>query len=257
MYNYIIVQSQKPPVLLFPVPLFCCFFFRAALETNHSPGAVPRLASKFKNGIHTNTRSTGSKMHPLDICGAVFGSRHSMHSSCYFTEDLMKCIQKIIDTPHTSERISFCNRIPPDDQDRSLPPQIHICNAYFFPDILFWDPLSRIPSLNGFLRCPREACSGKDSFLRAVGWKDGKTARNNPRRLYGLTCPVMLVSHIYRCQLHHHEILFHDSEVLQQLLEVDRQPFILSHITGMTRELQTTISSYICRVWHFRMSKTF
>ena len=162
-----------------------------------------------------------------------------------FTEDLMKCIQKIIDTPHTSERISFCNRIPPDDQDRSLPPQIHICNAYFFPDILFWDPLSRIPSLNGFLRCPREACSGKDSFLRAVGWKDGKTARNNPRRLYGLTCPVMLVSHIYRCQLHHHEILFHDSEVLQQLLEVDRQPFILSHITGMTRELQTTISSYI------------
>ena len=162
-----------------------------------------------------------------------------------FTEDLMECIQKIIDTPHTSERVSFCNRIPPDDQDRSLPPQIHICNAYFFPDILFWDPLSRIPSLNGFLRCPREACSGKDSFLRAVGWKDGKTARNNPRRLYGLTCPVMLVSRIYRCQLHHHEILSHDSEVLQQLLEVDRQPFILSHITGITRELQTTISSYI------------
>lgn len=160
-----------------------------------------------------------------------------------FSEGLMECIQKIIATPRTSERASFCNQLPPVHQDRSVPPQMHICNDYFFPDILFWDSLSRIPSLNGFLRCPIEACSGKNSFLRAVGWKDGKTEEQS-RPLYGLTCPVMLVSRIY-CQLHNHEILALDSEVLQQLLEVDRQPFILSHITGMTRELQTTISSYI------------
>ena len=59
----------------------------------------------------------------------------------------------------------------------SAPPEIRY--SYFFPDILFWDPLSRIPSLKGFLKCPREACSGKNSFLRVVGWKDGKTDRNN------------------------------------------------------------------------------
>lgn len=72
-----------------------------------------------------------------------------------------------------------------------------------------------------------------------------KDGRNNPCRLYGLTCPVMLVSRIYRCQLYNHEIIAHDSEVLKQLHEVDWQPFILSHIMGMTRELQLAISSYI------------
>ena len=162
-----------------------------------------------------------------------------------YTEDLLGCIQKTVTTPCMRERVSFCHQLPPDrgheavDHNFSAPPEIH--NSYFFPDILFWDPLSRIPSLNGFLKCPREAYSGKNSFLRAIGWKDRKTERNNPRRLYGLTCPVMLVSRIYRSQLHNHEIIAHDSEVLKQLLEVDRQPFILTHITGMTRELQITI----------------
>ena len=55
----------------------------------------------------------------------------------------------------------------------------------------------------------------------------------------------MLVSRVYRCQSHNHEIIAHDCGVLKQLLDVDREPFILSHLTGMTRELQMTISSYI------------
>lgn len=164
-----------------------------------------------------------------------------------FTDDLKECIQKGIATPGMRERISFCHLVPPNPchtpVDSSAPPEI--LYSYFFPDILFWDPLSRIPSLKGFLKCPREACSGKNSFLRVVGWKDGKTDRNNPRRLYGLTCPVMLVSRVYRCQSHNHEIIAHDCGLLKQLLGVDREPFILSHLTGMTRELQMTISSYI------------
>lgn len=165
-----------------------------------------------------------------------------------FDEDLKGYIQKTIaNGMPTSERISFAHRPPPDPGheglDHSVPPEIR--SSYFFPDILFWDPLSRIPSLKGFLQCPRETCSGKNSLLRAVGWKDGKTTRNNPRRLYGLACPVILVSRIYRCQLNHHEIIAHDSEILKQILEIDLPPFILSHITGMTREQQFTIASYI------------
>ena len=158
-----------------------------------------------------------------------------------------KIIQKTITAPGTSERVSFCHQLPPDPDheavDHSVLPEI--LNSYFFPDILFWDPLSTIPSLKGFLKCPIKACSGKNSFLRAVGWKDGKTERNNPCRLYGLTCPDMLASQTYRCQFHNHEIIAHDSEVLKQLLEVDKQPFILSHLTRMMRDLQITISSYI------------
>ena len=124
-------------------------------------------------------------------------------------------------TPCMPERISFCHLVPPNPchkpVDSSAPHEISY--SYFFPDILFWDPLSRTPSLKGFLKCLREACSGKTASL----WSPcGKTDGNNPRRLYGLTCPVMLVSRVYRCQLHNHEIIAHDCGVLKQLLDVDR-----------------------------------
>ena len=118
-------------------------------------------------------------------------------------------------------------------------------NLYFFPDVIFWDPLSRLSLRREFLQCPKESCCGKRSCLRAVGWKDGKTKRDNPRRLYGLIHPVVLVSRIYRCQLSNHEVIAHDGDIIKQLSDKDRPPFMLSHITGMTRELQNTITSHI------------
>lgn len=92
-----------------------------------------------------------------------------------FTKDLKKCIQKTIATPSMSERISFCHGLPLDGHeaiDRSVP--LDICSSYFFPDVLFWDPLSRIPLIQGFLRCPREACFEKTVSL---GPLDGKMER--------------------------------------------------------------------------------
>ena len=94
-----------------------------------------------------------------------------------FTEDLKGCIQKTIATPSERlERVSFCHHLSPDRRreavDHPVPPEIR--SSYFFPDILFWDPLTKIPSIKGFLQRPREACCGKNSFLRAIGWKDGR-----------------------------------------------------------------------------------
>ena len=90
-----------------------------------------------------------------------------------FTDDLKECIQKAIATPGMRERISFCHLVPPNPRhrpvDSSAPPEI--LYSYFFPDILFWDPLSRIPSLKGFLKCSREACSGKTASLGSSGGK--------------------------------------------------------------------------------------
>lgn len=164
-----------------------------------------------------------------------------------FDDDLKRYIQKLLadSITLTTERISFCHPPPPASGVNKVKPLEQQFNLYFFPDILFWDPLSRIPSIRGVLQCPKEACKGRNSLLRAVGWKDGKTERSNPRRLYGLTTPVVLVSRVYRCQLNNHEVVAHDGHILMQLCKTDRPPFILSHLSGITRDVQTAISSFV------------
>lgn len=170
-----------------------------------------------------------------------------------FDGDLKTYIQKSIadSIKRMTERISFCHPPPSSNLQASISgvnqvePLTQQFNLYFIPDILFWDPLSTIPSLKGVLQCPKEACKGRNSFLRAVGWKDGKTERSNPRQLYGLTAPVELVSCVYRCQLNNNEVVAHDGHILMQLRNTDRPPFILSHLSGITRDVQTAISSYV------------
>ena len=94
-----------------------------------------------------------------------------------FDDDLKSYIQKSIadSIPLTTQRISFCHPPPSSNIQASVSgvnqvePLAQQFNLYFFPDILFWDPLSTIPSLKGVLQCPKEACKGRNSFLRAVG----------------------------------------------------------------------------------------
>ena len=89
------------------------------------------------------------------------------------TDDLKECIQKSDGYSWYAWKDLF---LPPSSPnpchkpvDSSAPHEISY--SYFFPDILFWDPLSRIPSLKGFLKCSREACSGKTASLGSSGGK--------------------------------------------------------------------------------------
>ena len=96
-----------------------------------------------------------------------------------FTDDLKECIQKAIVTPGMRERISFCHLVPPNLCHRPVnssaplaPPEI--LYSYFFPDILFWDPLSRIPSLKASSNAQEKHVQGKTASLGSSG---GKMAR--------------------------------------------------------------------------------
>lgn len=85
-----------------------------------------------------------------------------------FDEDLKGYIQKTIaNGMPTSEMISFAHRPPPDPGheglDHFVPPEIR--SSYFFPDILFWDPLSRIPSLiKAFYNAQEKHVPGKTVY---------------------------------------------------------------------------------------------
>ena len=86
-----------------------------------------------------------------------------------FDDDLKSYIQKSIadSVTFTTERLSFCH--PPLSSNiqasvsgvNQVEPIAQQFNLYFFPDILFWDPLSTIPSFKGVLQCPKEACKGR------------------------------------------------------------------------------------------------
>lgn len=117
---------------------------------------------------------------------------------------------------------------------------------YIRPVLLFWDPLNQLQCLNGIIRCPRPQCRGSTHgrVLRAVHWKDCHNQRESCRVMYGVNGPVYLVSRVYRCSGQHAEIIAHDPAILE-IIPQSRRPFILSHITGVTRELHESIGSYI------------
>ena len=113
---------------------------------------------------------------------------------------------------------------------------------YVVHDIILWDPLS--VSSNITLCCPN--CleySGMNQSLRAIRWKDGRTKCDEPRRLYGLTNNVLLVSRVYVCD-RKHQIIAHDPYVLSQVKGILRIPFVLFHKAGVTRELHSFIISH-------------
>ena len=117
---------------------------------------------------------------------------------------------------------------------------------YIRPVLMFWDPLNQLACLRGTIRCPRPECriSPNPRMLRAVHWKDCHNRRETCRLLYGVNGPIYLVSRVYRCTGQHAEIIAHDQAILN-LIPESRRPFILSHIAGVTRELQDNIVSYI------------
>ena len=109
------------------------------------------------------------------------------------------------------------------------------------PDLIIWDPL--VTGLLESLWCPNCIDNGQNEVLKPTRWKDGKTACDQPRRLYGLSNDALLVSRVYVC-CKGHQIIAHDPFVIGQLRNSAMVPFILFHKAGITKELQHFITTH-------------
>lgn len=113
---------------------------------------------------------------------------------------------------------------------------------FLVEDIILWDPLSHNPDLN--LRCPSCFETGAiDESVRATRWKDGSSSCDQPRRLYGLSNNVLLVSRVYMCR-RRHQTISHNPAILSQVRDLFRVPFVLFHRCGITRELSDFVISH-------------
>ena len=81
-------------------------------------------------------------------------------------------------------------------------------------------------------------------WLRSAHWKDCCNQRESCRLLYGINGPIYLVSRVYRCSGNHAEVIAHDPSILN-LVPESRRPFVLSHIAGVTCQLQDYVTCSI------------
>ena len=124
---------------------------------------------------------------------------------------------------------------------------------YIRPVLMFWDPMSQLACLNSKIKCPRPMCQiGPDiRWLRSAHWKDCRNQRESCRLLYGIIGPIYLVSRVYRCSGNHAEVIAHDPSILN-LVPESRRPFILSHIAGVTCQLQDYVTCSIINGLKYR-----
>ena len=78
--------------------------------------------------------------------------------------------------------------------------------------------------------------------LKPRKWKDGRSERDGPRKLYGRDSVVLLVSRVYVCP-QGHEIPAHDPRILNSLPNDKNIPFILSHKSGVTIGFMNQVNS--------------
>jgi len=109
------------------------------------------------------------------------------------------------------------------------------------PTLILWDPVSQRTLQNRLVICPR--CDVAGVFLRPTHWKDGRNERNVPRLLFACNGVTYLVSKVYRC-CNGHEIVAHYNSILQSFPSKEQLPFLLSHISGITKDLHDDIVLY-------------
>ena len=114
--------------------------------------------------------------------------------------------------------------------------------AFLIPDVMLWDPLFYFPELD--LCCPVCTRKGLKEVLHPIRWKDGARSYDQPRQLYGLRNDALLVGRVYLCK-RKHQILSHNPDILLQVKDEFRLPFVLFHKTGITRELFDFFVSHI------------
>lgn len=116
-------------------------------------------------------------------------------------------------------------------------------SPYLLPNVIIWDPFVQFPNIfTNDVKCPR--CKDSVNFLKPVGWKDGRLRRHTPRTIFGKTGVVLVVSREYLC-CKGHEVSAHHPEILEMFPLQSMIPFILSHKSGMTRELLEEIIAMI------------
>ena len=113
---------------------------------------------------------------------------------------------------------------------------------YLQDDVILWDPLGVSSTFTLWSPNCLEHCESYQP-LKATRWKDGKTKCDEPRRLYGLTKNVLLVSRVYICDRRHY-IIANDPSVLSQAKGILPCPFVLFHRSGVSRELHRFIVSH-------------
>ena len=100
------------------------------------------------------------------------------------------------------------------------------------PAVIIWNPYLIYPQIIPPRSIKCIECGGS---MDEAYWNDGSSASRQPRLLHGIEDIVYLISAIYVCD-NRHKLLSHDTVVLS-LLPKEVIPFILSHQTGVTRQL--------------------
>ena len=109
------------------------------------------------------------------------------------------------------------------------------------PAVIIWNPYLIYPQIIP----PRSIkCIQCGDSMDETYWNDGGSASRQPRLLHSIEDIVYLISAVYVCK-NRHKILSHDTVVLS-LLPKEVIPFILSHQTGVTRQLFNMCTS-LCK----------
>lgn len=110
-------------------------------------------------------------------------------------------------------------------------------NSYVLPTAILWEPHQQLPRFfQPELLCPICNENGRMISLKPSGWKDGRLRRQMPRQIFGISGRVLLISRVYSCSAGH-EISGHDPALLALIKNHGTIPFLLSHKTGVTRQL--------------------
>ena len=107
-------------------------------------------------------------------------------------------------------------------------------NSTIIPCLWFWDPLSS-PEIEKIC-CPKCKENSLTCFLSpTASWEDFSSNSLYPRTLRDTNWHVLLVGRVYSCAANHKITSYH-AGILSQL-DQHKQPFLLSHKSGITKSL--------------------
>jgi hypothetical protein len=120
-------------------------------------------------------------------------------------------------------------------------------------EVMLWEPASQYPCIfPGGISCPFSDCN---EVLNIHHWNIGQNECSQPRLIHSASKPVLLVSVVYRCK-NGHQILSHDTRLLQLFNSHHTFPFVLTHKSAFLSELVRLSVSMIRHGMHFQQIET-